>query len=56
MVTSAFGVFGEFSTALLGEIVYVSKFEGQVRLKAIFTPEGNVKEVAEAVKQASTHD
>jgi S-DNA-T family DNA segregation ATPase FtsK/SpoIIIE len=39
----------------LGEIVYKPNFDRQVRLKAIFTPETNVKEVVEAVKQASTY-
>jgi len=40
----------------LGEIIYKPKFGPHVRLKAIFIPEGNPKEVVEAVKQASTHD
>ncbi len=39
----------------LGEIIYKPNFGGTAKLKAIYTPEANVKEVVEAVKQASTH-
>ncbi len=36
----------------VGEMLYKPNFGGQVRLKAIFTPEANVKEVVEAVRLA----
>lgn len=37
-----------------GEIIYQPNFGESIKLKAIFTPEINVKEVIEAVKEAST--
>jgi len=36
-----------------GEISYKPNFESQMKLKAIFTPEANVKEIVAAVKKAS---
>jgi DNA segregation ATPase FtsK/SpoIIIE-like protein len=36
-----------------GEIIYKPNFGGTTKLKAIYTPEENVKEVVEAVKQSS---
>jgi hypothetical protein len=37
-----------------GEIIYKPNFGNQVKLKAIFTPEVNVKEVVEAVKNSAS--
>jgi DNA segregation ATPase FtsK/SpoIIIE-like protein len=36
-----------------GEVIYKPNFGGLVKLKAIYTPENNVKEVVEAVKESS---
>ncbi len=35
-----------------GELLYQPHFGNQVKLKTIFKPDGNVKEVVEAVKQS----
>jgi len=39
----------------LGEIIYTPNFEQQVRLKAFFTPEVNIKKVVVTLKQFSVH-